>query len=158
MTGNPAGVDRLGLKIVARGERWRFGCLLIWLVQPGIEYLNDLAACLDGVRDVDDIAEERGDTHADACLAVSGRSVNKSGSAGLHRGEQLAQVFLRHHQAGESVLQGSTGKRLVGNGLLSDLSLEGGQRYGRRTEILAKRLCFGRRGQSAVCQGVSDLA
>ena len=106
-------------------------------MQGRVEDLDDLAADLNRVRDVDDVPEETGDAGRERRLAVARRAEQQHGAAGADRRQELADVVLGHHQPLEALAHRLGVEQLVRYPLAGDLALIGGERDRRGAEILA---------------------
>ena len=160
---HPAGVECLDLQAAAGGEQLHAGAGLIGFLDEGpvqrlVEQFDDLAGDFDGVWHVDGLAEDAGDAQADAGFAVAGGAVEQHRLAGVHRRQQLADVVVTDHQAGETALHGIDVKLLVLDRLLHDLRSVGFERDRCRAEILVLRHRLGGIEPPLLAQSVAHVA
>ena len=105
-------------------------------VADRIEHRDDVAVHVDRVRDVHVAADRRAHAFGQHGLAVSGRPVEKHGLAGVDRGPELLEHRVVHDQVLEARLEPLVIQVAAVGGEPLHLRDVGGQRNGRRADVL----------------------
>ena len=126
------------------------------LMQGRIVDPDDLSGDLDGMGDVDDVLEHRGDPGRQRRLPVARRPEQQHAAAGVDRRQQLADVVLGDDEPLKAPAQALAVELLVADALAFDLIVIGHQRHRRRAkiEVLFQRF-LGRRS-AALAQRIAD--
>ena len=90
-------------------------------MQACVEDLDNLAADIKGVRDIDDVSEQIGDPSGSSCVAK--RPEQQDRAAGIDRRQQLFEIMLGNHQPGKTLPERVLVQLFVSDTLPFDLSL-----------------------------------